>query len=230
MQLTRNEQLEKELLQEIDDSMYDGDRKQPSVSGMIYCLTKTYYGSEMITENEDGVKREQHNEDQIMLFITGLGLEKTLLSGRQVSEGGEYEGIQWHLDHFGTDGRFMEVKSTRGSSNSSDDISEGWRKQILAYFKVKNITEGDLTILHLMGNYKPPFPQLRCWNIQSTQQEVDENWNWIKQRAEVYGSFVAAGTPPTPFKYNMDWECKYCNWKGLCDARATLSNMGARTI
>ena len=219
MELTRNEQLETELLAEIDLSMQDDSRHQPSVSGMIYCLTKTYNEEFMVT---GPVK---HTDEQTLLFITGLGLEATLLKGSQISEAGETDGIQWHLDHFGTDGKFKEIKSTRGSSKTSENISEGWRKQILAYFYAKNITEGDLAILHLMGDYRPPMPQLRCWHMVATQDEVNENWTWIKQRAATYAEFVEAKEAPTPYAYNMDWECQYCQWKGLCDARKTLGSL-----
>ena len=228
MRLTRNEQLEQELLQEIDESMYDGDRAQPSVSGMIYCLTRTWYENHLVLPDEQGRVKVKHNDEQILLFITGLGLEKTVLTGRQVSEAGETEGIQWHVDHYGLDNKFIEVKSTRGTSSKSDDISEGWKKQILAYFYVKGINEGDLAILHLMGDYRPPFPQFRVWHLDADIGEVNANWAWIKERADIY--LGATSEPPTPFKYNMDWECKNCNWKGLCDAKSMLANMQSRTF
>ena len=226
MIFTRNEPLEQELLQEIDDSMYDGDRAQPSVSGMIYCLTRTFYENNLILPNEKGELRVKHTDEQILLFITGLGLEKTILTGRQISEAGETEGIQWHVDHYGLDDKFIEVKSTRGSSKTSDDISDGWKRQILAYFYVKGISEGDLAILHLMGSYNPPFPQFRVWHLEADQQEIVENWEWIKARAEVYKQAVATGEAPTPYKFNMDWECKNCNWKGLCEAKSILNGRG----
>lgn len=230
MKLTRNNQLEKELLDEIDASMFDGDRHQPSVSGMIYCLTKTFYENEMVMDNPDGTSGVKHSPEQTLLFITGLGLEATLLKRRQISEAGETEGIQWHLDHYGEDGKFMEVKSTRQNSKNSEKISEGWNKQILAYFYAKGITEGDLTILHLMGAYNPPFPQLYCWHLESTTDEVNANWAWIQSRADIYRDAVSSGIPPTPFKHNMEWECKNCNWKGLCDAKTTLSQLQSREL
>ena len=231
MKLTRNEQLETELLKEIDDSMVDDDRSQPSVSGMIYCLTKTYNENNLVLPDENGKKDSRHTKEQTLLFITGLGLERVILSGRQIAEKGSTEGIQWHVDHLNTDtDKFIEVKSTRGSSKKSDDISEGWRKQILAYFYVSGITEGDLAILHLMGAYSPPFPEFIVWHIEATQQEVDENWAWIKNRAEIYESAVNSGVAPTPFKYNMDWECRNCSWKSLCDAKSILGGMGSKVI
>ena len=232
LKLTRNDTLRDELIQEIDESMHDDNRAQPSVSGMIYCLTKTFYENEMVMPNEQGIKRVKHTDQQVMLFITGLGLEKVILSGRQVIKAGNTDGIQWHIDQLEVgDKNFMEIKSTRISASkifSDKDLSEGWVKQILAYFYVNGITEGDLAILHLMGNYKPPFPELVVWHMEASNEEISTNWDWIKERSYTYADAVRSGEPPTPFKHNMEWECNNCNWKGLCTAKSTLSSM--RTV
>ena len=221
MKWERNPVLEHTLLKEMQESMHDDDRHQPSVSGMIYCVTKTYYENYMVVPNADGQLIPERSDSTLLLFATGLGLEKVLLSGRQVSEGGEYEGIQWHVDHYGREG-FIEFKSTRASPRKDGMepySSEGWIKQIKAYCKVKGITTGHLVNLHLMGNRNPPFPTLEAWEFTLTQEEVDDNWDWIKSRANDYNEYVAAGTPPPPFKYNMDWECKDCSWLALCNSR-----------
>lgn len=218
--------MEDTLLREMQEAMYDGDRHQPSVSGMIYCLTKTYYEEFHVVPDSQGRKIPHHNKQQLLLFVTGLGLEKVLLSGRQISEAGEMDGIQWHVDHFGSPTDFHEVKSTRARANkdtSKPYTSDGWIKQIKAYCKVKGIQSGTLTILHLFGSGSPPFPDLLCWDFSLTQQEIDDNWNWILDRAATYQEFVNKGETPTPFKFNEDWECNNCNWKGLCDAKKLLS-------
>ena len=234
MEFSRNEDTEHKLLKEMQIAMYDGDRKQPSVSGMIYCLTKTYYEANLIIPDSEGRKIPNNTKSQLLLFVTGLGLEKVLLSGRQVSESGEYDGIQWHVDHFGgTDGDFIEVKSTRARSNKNPEkpyTSEGWIKQILSYAKVTGIRKGTLTILHLFGSGSPPFPDLLCWDFELTDAEVDENWNWIKARRDTYLDFVSRGEPPTPFMFNKDWECENCNWKGYCEAQRLLGAQKQRLI
>lgn len=475
MKITRNEILENTILKRIDDSMRDDTRKQPSVSGVIYCLTKSYYQNVLFQENEETKQQLKHTKEQTLLFITGLGFESVLLGKEQQSEAGELDGIQWHLDHFGDDGDLHEIKSTRQSSKKSEDISEGWLKQIKSYCKVKNVTSADLSILHLMGNYclapqtlvltsnlewvtldslkvgdklvgvdefgnyyqrrgmrestvesfgavnlptykitmadgtvltcsdkhlwlgmrlkssngmdwietsdlrvgmrirkfgntwkrensrdigwlagildgegsvdnkqhglrvsiaqndgpvldktlelldlldidgtvspnnfnnclnwrtkdlyesmrllgivnplrlnkpsaweglgmgktnsfneivgiefigntnliaigtstktlmadgyvshnSPPFPDLICWHLEFTQDEIDDNWNWIKDRAGIYLDHVARQEVPTPFKYNMEWECNYCQFKGLCQAKTTLAQFSSRVI
>lgn len=233
MDIKRNQSAELELLTDMYQAMYEPDRSQPSVSGMIYCLTKTFYENEMVTPNVDGSLPSHRNERQLLLFASGLGLEKVLLAGKQVSASGVYEGISWHADHIGNDNSFYEIKSTRKRTPREDEtaeldiLSEGWRKQILAYFKVSGLISGRLAVLHLMGDYKPPFPQLRVYEMQASQDEIDDNWAWILSRARLYEQFVESGQPPEPFKYNEPWECENCNWKALCEARSMGTMMGS---
>lgn len=235
MQIVRNEDEELKLLNDMHKAMWEPDRAQPSVSGMIYCLTKTYYENNMVLPNPDGSIPVHRNKEQLLLFASGLGLEKVLLYGRQNSEKGEFEGIQWHVDHIGDDNTFYEIKSTRARTLRPDEplsqaISEGWHKQILAYFKVCGITEGKLAVLHLMGNYRPPFPDIRVYELSATQEEIDENWTWIKQRAVTYLKFVKENTMPEPFQYNMEFECKYCNWNALCTARKEQTDRESKSV
>lgn len=237
MEVTRNQEAEFQLLTEMHQAMYEPDRHQPSVSGMIYCLTKTYYENEMVVPETDGSIPAHRNERQLLLFATGLGLEKVLLAGQQVSAKGEYQGISWHADHIGSDSSFYEIKSTRKRTPREDEtaeldiLSEGWKKQILAYFKVSGLASGKLAVLHLMGDYKPPFPQMRVYEMQASQTEIDDNWAWILSRAALYKGFVETSQPPEPFKYNESWECGNCNWKILCEARSKGMALGsARTV
>src|SRR3990167_11501836 len=112
MILTRNEPFEDELLAEMYQAMFDPDRSQPSVTGMIYCLTKTYWNNTLTATGLPPASRRT-----LLLMTTGLGLEKVMLFGRQNASSGITDGISWHFDHIGTDGSgFIEFKSTRISS------------------------------------------------------------------------------------------------------------------
>ena len=226
MDWSRNEQLEDTIIDGMTNDMYDGDRHQPSVTGMIYCLTKTFYENEMVLPDSDGRRIPPRSKSTQLLFTTGLALEKVLLGDRQVSEGGEYDGIQWHVDHFNTND-FIEIKTTRARTNKDPNkpyTSDGWIKQILSYCKVKGITEGDLVILHLLGGGGSPMPDLLAWHFTATQQEIDDNWAWIQRRAIVYYKALLDNEPPKPFQFNMDWECRDCNWLHLCNARKTVGD------
>lgn len=216
MQFKRDESLEDELLDEMVVSFYEPDRKQPSVSGMIRCITRTYYENEVSLDNKPSLSRREKQ-----LFYTGLALEKVALIGRQHILKGEFEGIQWHIDHLGTENDFIEFKSTRIKMVHDDNptVSNHWQKQVLAYFKALGITQGHFVMLHVTGDYKPPFPDIRAYKVITTQEEIDANWTWIQQRAISYLKAVKEREPPTPFEWNEDWECRECPWKALCNAR-----------
>ena len=220
MKFSRDISLEDTLLAEMAAAMYEPDRHQPSVSGMIRCITRTYYENEVkVTDGPSFSRRE------LQLFVTGLGLEKVILSGRQITQKGSTEGIQWHVDHIGTELDFIEVKSTRIKMVDSDEpkISNTWQRQVLAYFKALGITQGHFVMLHVTGDYSPPFPDIRAYNIVTTQEEVDENWQWIKNRSEVYLESVRTRVPPEPFQYNETWECEHCPWRALCNMKAGMA-------
>lgn len=221
MQFKRDTALEDELLDEMAAEFHDPDRSQPSVTGMIKCLTRTYYENEIKMDSAPALTRREKQ-----LFYTGLALEKVTLIGRQRVLKGEYEGIQWHIDHLGTEGDFIELKSTRIKMVDDDEptVSNNWQRQVLAYFKVLGITQGHFVMIHVTGDYKPPFPDIRAYNVVTTQEEVDANWTWIQQRAVSYLSAVKNRQIPKPFKWNEgqsknSHECRYCPWLGLCTAK-----------
>ena|SRR3990167_1761743 len=223
MILTRNEPFEDELLQEMYQAMFDPDRIQPSVTGMIYCLTKTYWNNTLTATGLPPASRRT-----LLLMATGLGLEKVMLSGRQNATLGVTDGISWHTDHVGSSkDDFIEFKSTRISTKRADPLSKGWKKQILAYFKAENLTSGKVVLLHILGpdGGGAPFPDIRAYDIQSTQDEVDTNWQWILNRASIYAEAISTQTPPTPFVYNMDWECKECVWLEVCKSNSKLPSL-----
>src|SRR5690349_5490454 len=138
MEFERDPSLEDELLAEMVQSMYEPDRHQPSVSGMIKCITRTYWENNVAMANN----KPPLSRRETQLFATGLALEKVMLGARQRALFGETDGIQWHVDHIGTDGRFIEFKSTRIKLTDSDEpkVSSNWQKQVLAYFKALDIT------------------------------------------------------------------------------------------
>ena len=216
MKFERNPEYEDFLLQAMWDAMAEPDREQPSVTGMIKCLTRTFYENYYTSSGNGAPDRET-----LLLFSTGLGLEHVILNDMQRTEKGTFEGVGYHMDHFGSSEDFIEFKSTRLSlKNAPDNYNLGWMRQWMAYAKAKGIIKGKFVALHLMGSYNPPFPQLVVWDVEATADEVDANWEWIQIRKAIYLDAVDKGEAPAPFTYNEDWECKTCPWKMICDERS----------
>jgi len=70
----------------------------------------------------------------------------------------------------------------------------------------------------VVSHNSPPFPQLVGLTLEFTLEELEENWKWINARRNILDSFLNEQAVPTPFTYNMEWECKYCRHKIVCDA------------
>lgn len=158
-----------------------------------------------------------------MLFVVGVGLEQVLLKQHRQHIGGVHDGIYYDIDFLDYEGETGELKSTRISGEKFlERIPSTWIKQVLGYLKVRGRTQITLPAMHLMGDYKPPFPELRVWKGTATQEEIDDNWRWMLQRRNVYLDHIERDEPPKQFIYNEKWECDYCPYKLLCDARESM--------
>ena len=72
-----------------------------------------------------------------------------------------------------------EVKVTYKSLKTVGDLSSQWMwvAQCKSYCKGLHCRLAYLHVLFLCGDYKYPIsPQLRCWRLEFTQAEIDENW------------------------------------------------------
>jgi hypothetical protein len=212
MKLTRNPTVEEELLNQMVEEMRDDSRADMSVTGMIYCLTKNY-----LNETEG---RRPFSRRQTLLFYTGLALEEVILPKVRTGEVVFADGLTGHTDHSNKT-ELDEVKSTRKKMfDDRDDevLTEAWNRQFLSYLHMTGLTEGRFIILYLMGNYAPPFPDIRVYNAVATPEEIATNWEWIKDRKTTYLKFKDAGEVPTPYAYrNFDKECDNCEWAGECE-------------
>lgn len=76
-----------------------------------------------------------------------------------------------------------EVKATYKSTRTVGDLSEQWMwlTQIKAYCKAKRTRFAILHVLFLCGDYKYPIkPQLRHWQLEFEQSEIDDNWSLLR--------------------------------------------------
>ena len=207
MQFHRNEQLETQLLDEMMAEISDDSRKlnQPSITSLIYCLTKGYY---------DEVYGQTPDRKTKLYFTIGLGLERNLLVARKhTATEGCYEGIYYHTDAI-NESSLMEMKSTRMKPGDAPSMSDNWKQQILGYLKCIGATEADFVTLHLIQ------PDIRAWHLEFTQEEISINWSYLMYRKSIWEYARRKEEPPAAFTYNQDYECKNCNWKLLCDARS----------
>jgi CRISPR/Cas system-associated exonuclease Cas4 (RecB family) len=53
--------------------------------------------------------------------------------------------------------------------------------------------------------------------LSYSKQDMDDNWEWVLDRAGELQMFLDAGEPPPPFTTNAAWECKNCRYRMRCE-------------
>ena len=77
-----------------------------------------------------------------------------------------------------------EWKCKWESSRKGIDDKEEWMMQIMGYCYVLGLDEAYLRVLYVNGNWKPPIPRTRQYNITFTQRDLVENWQRILNHAK----------------------------------------------
>lgn len=80
--------------------------------------------------------------------------------------------------------RIHEVKATYKSVNTVGDPPDDplYMMQIKSYCKASNTRFAALHILFLGGDYTYPLkPVIKCWFLEFTQEELDDNWDLMTQ-------------------------------------------------
>ena len=210
MYFTRNDQLSDELLDEMmEDDREDRSAMHPSITDLMYCLTKTMYDSQ--------ADRAGHTRQTKVYFLIGLGLERALLVRRKNDPTyGETDGIHWHVDSI--DKGLFELKSTRidPKKAAAGDFNERWLKQIRGYLGATGRTSADIGIVSLIQ------AQFDVYRLVFEQAEIDAEWDWFKERRDIWNFWKGQDKVVPPYTTNESWECKDCAYKLICQTRSRL--------
>ena len=188
------------------------------LSSLIYCLTRSFFDSVSLVEPTD---------EEVMLFALGLGLQAEFTPAEATTPVYEKDGITFSPDFvLKLNGSgYSELKTTRGSMKkylAIDGLPEIWIEYIKGGCYIREVTEYNLAVLYMMGNYAPPFPTIHSETLVFEPEELQSNWGYLLGRKEVYDLAVLNNKPPKPFKWNKSWECKNCRYKLQCDAITIL--------
>lgn len=201
MEFIKNPELKRVIYDNIRQAV-QREREGIHLSDTLYCSRKFYWRKKGLAPKP--------TDEQCLLWSTGyafqtwmfpLDEEIPLIVGGIVCSPDITRGI--------------EVKSTRQSMRKFiPENMEHWNRQVLGYCKALNKLEYDLVVMFVCGNYAPPFPDLDCWHIVATQEEVDDNWEYVKAKASILASCLDSDVPPEPD--NAPWEADYCECVDLC--------------
>lgn len=115
------------------------------------------------------------------LAAAGLGGQHVVRPGEIECEGiiGSPDGVDC------ADEAIVEYKATWKSARKPIfEIAPWYKWQVLAYCYMLGWTRARLYVLYVNGDYAPPMPSVKGWQIEFTNGEVRENWNMIKRNAE----------------------------------------------
>lgn len=98
------------------------------------------------------------------------------IEGVFMTHDGESVDVLWNQGNLAC----HEVKATYKSTKTVANLESQWMwlAQLKGYCKGLGVTVAYMHVLFLCGDYKYPIsPQLRCWKVRFTQEEIDENWD-----------------------------------------------------
>lgn len=172
---------------------------------LIYCLTSSYW---------DRIMPLPIEKQQAITMALGIGFERVIIPEEVRAKPGTCDGVDYSPDFWYGDKMPSELKTTRMSTKKTitREFPETWLQQIQGYCYAEGKLEYGLSVVHLMGGYKPPFPEILAVKFIFTQQELKDNWDYLMWRKKVYIQSFGDQQPPTPTKWCQNWECKFCRY------------------
>jgi hypothetical protein len=188
----------------------------PHVAELIYCLTKSYF------DRTDPIPPQ---DNEVLLFAIGFGLEKVMLPKDYESKSKQIDGIYYTPDLV-LEGETTEIKTTRMKyTEGSIKVPETWLQQTKSYCHCENTNSMNLAILHITGNYRPPFPLVAGYTVHFTNDELENNWKYILFRKGVLADAIGKSIMPAPYSFcQIEWECEHCRYKLRCQSLSAMSN------
>jgi hypothetical protein len=217
MDRIENPELRQKMLDHLASKYKINEVREPNhLSSYVYCLTKTYLEQKQASEP---------TEEEVMLFSLGYGLQDILTPWDAETPVIEKEGIIYRPDMLFDRYGLCELKTTRKSARNhlySDALADTWLDYMRGGCYMMDTQQYNLIVLYMMGTYAPPFPRVYADQITFTVDEIQSNWDRIVTRKMILDVALESGKPPQPFKYNYDWECRYCRHNLLCNSMANI--------
>jgi hypothetical protein len=224
MKRVDNPELKRRLLNHLAKLYKIKEIREPNhLSSYVGCRTRTFFDQKQAIEPTD---------EEVMLFALGYGLQDVMTPHEAQAKLHKYQGIIYRPDMSFEIGKaeveqLLEMKTTRKSAKHhyiESAIPLTWLSYMMGGCKIVGTDRYDLTVLYMMGNYAPPFPQIYADTFFFTPEEIEENWQKIKANKKVLDDALEVGTPPDPFSNCYEWECTYCRYKLMLVRALNLPN------
>ncbi len=97
----------------------------------------------------------------------------------------EVDGIYGSPDAVDTeDGCLAEYKVTWLSSNRAIESFFKYMLQVKAYCHMLQVTRCRLYVCFVCGNYRPPVPQFKAWQLDFSPHELKDCWRMLRENGK----------------------------------------------
>ncbi len=219
MILTENKEAVSGVLQAVRKSQGFNIREGIHVSDLVYCLMKGYLRKTTPVPiiEEDAVT---------LMWLLGRGHHGIFEIGASevpVEAGGIVGTVDLiQLDDHG-ENYPVEIKTTRQSANRAIIDQTHWFQQLASYCCMLDTEDGQLWVMYLNGNYKPPTPILKVYNLHFSYSDLAAWWGEMTRRKELLTAMLSVSRAEFAehpeeliglIPYHHTWECSYCSFKG----------------
>ena len=198
-------------------------------SDLIYCLNKTAFRK---------WKPLPTDEQEVLIYSLGWATQRWL-SGKLVdAPEQEVDGIIVTADVILDIGAPWELKATFQASTKSIEENVHWIRQMMAQCYVNKSLVAYLTRFEIMGNWKWVYhpskpetiqklveefgenwadhPTLHAYRLDFTQDELNQNWEWLKaRRVQLLNILESMTLLPrvAALASGQTWECEFCRYR-----------------
>ena len=215
------------LKQEIVERMrtrMQGDRSEGvHLSDLLLCLNRPYFKKDV---------EEQLTDQQVLLFSMGRAIQDWLTGVADDADEVQIDGV-WMTPDYVQSTNPWECKLTYMSDNK--DTPEHWLRQMKSYCKALGVNTFSCVRLGIMGDWSWVYkrkgvvandehPVLTPLTYTFTDEELEENWDWVVRRREMLEMAIDAETPPSLLfadymgLEDAKWRCKNCGVAVICPA------------
>lgn len=241
-----NPQLKNELLDRLREKYGGTRPEYPHLSDLLGCLTKSYYNQKEFIQNTEqelmyfsvgfGLEKVILRDNPLVVGPDGVAEFKSIAGPPMV----QLDGVYLTPDYVATAGGQLDLKSTRmyADKNTGEPkrgFPDTWMEQFMGYawleyvqehwdsYLVNKFSSTDIptdelpdSLTYSVGVIYLIPAQLEAGTFTFPMKDVLENWNRVQMRKHIFMAHMGAETPPDPFKYNKDWECKGCKYLLKC--------------
>ena len=187
------------------------------LSTLNYCLTKGYL---------DLASPIDPTDTELLNFATGYGLQEVMFPATDSSIFTKDEVI------YRPDGilpvkiqdveQLVEIKSTRAGVKryQEGNLPETWVTYMKGGCFIRGVDSYNLSVIYLAER---PSAKIISETVYFDTSEIEENWQWILGRRDLYKKALETETVPQPFTTAPSWMCKNCRYKTVCDAIKMMS-------